>query len=67
MFQVFLFHQILFPLGMKNFHFLNVLFSFYNFFLHDDGTLLIFYVDDLSVLKHILGYLSSNNFKIHKK
>jgi hypothetical protein len=67
-FQVFLFHQILFPLGMKkNPHFLNVLFSFYNFFLHDDGALLIFYLDYLNVLKDILGYLSSNNFKIHKK
>lgn len=51
----------------KNPHFLNVLFSFYNFFLHDDGALLIFYLDYLNVLKDILGYLSSNNFKIHKK
>ncbi len=35
------------PWNEKNPHFLNVLFSFYNFFLHDDGAFLIFYLNDL--------------------
>jgi hypothetical protein len=54
------------PWNETNPHFLNVLFSFYNFFLHDDGAFLIFYLDDISVLRDILRYLPSNNFKIHK-
>ncbi len=54
------------PWNEKNPHFFNVLFSFYNL-LHDDGALIIFYLNDLSVLRDILEYLSSNNFKIHKE
>ncbi len=46
---------------------LNILFSLYNSFLDDDATFSIFYLDDPNVLKDIMGYLSSNNFKIHQK
>jgi hypothetical protein len=54
-------------LECKNPHFLNVLLSFWNFFLHDDGVILVFYLDDPNVLRDITRYLSSMNFKIHMK
>jgi hypothetical protein len=36
-------------------------------FSDDDGTLLIFYLNDPSFLKGIMGFLSSNKFKIQQK
>ncbi len=51
----------------RNPKFFNILFSLYNSFLDDDATFSIFYLDDPNVLKDIMGYLSSNNFKIHQK
>ncbi len=46
---------------------LNILFLLYNLFLDDDATFFIFYLDDPNILRDIMGYFSSNNFKIHQK
>jgi hypothetical protein len=55
------------PWNEKNPSFVKVLFSFCSSFLDDDGTLFVFYLNDPSFLRDIMGFLSSNNFKIQQK
>jgi hypothetical protein len=52
---------------MANKSFLDCLFSFFTFFLHDDGALLIFYQNDPKVFRQINAYLVANNFQVFQK
>jgi hypothetical protein len=47
--------------------FLQVLMAFAHRYLHDDGTLLMFYLDFINIKKDVLGFLKNHKFKVFDK
>ena len=52
------------PWNARSPSFLQVLMAFAPQYIHDDGTLLMFYSDFININKYVLGFLKNYKFKV---